>query len=84
MRAMKKRVDVSIEEEVIRQAKRLAAEEGRSLSDVIQEALVFYLGSGTKDHIKRLKAYKLFCEQPMRISRRQFKEILKEENFKSI
>jgi mRNA-degrading endonuclease RelE of RelBE toxin-antitoxin system len=79
MKAMKKRVDVFIEKEVIRQAKRLAAEEGRSLSDVIQEALVFYIGSETRDHIKRLKAYKLFCEQPMRIGKKQFKKILGED-----
>jgi hypothetical protein len=81
---MKKKTGILIEEGVMRLAQCRAAEEGISVNDVIQEALVFYLGSGTKDHIKRLKAYKLFCEQPMRISRRQFKEILKEENFKSI
>jgi hypothetical protein len=79
---MKKRVSILIEEEVIRHAKRRAAEEGRSLSDLTQDALVSYLSGKVSDPRKREGAYQLFCEQPMRLSRKQFNEILKEENFK--
>lgn len=46
---MKRRVDSFIEEEVIRQAKRLAAEEGRSLSEVIHDALVLYFSTKVPD-----------------------------------
>jgi len=73
---MKKRVDTFVEEEVIRQAKRLAVEEGRSFSDVTHEALVSHLKTKVPDHKKRMKAYKLFCEQPMRISKKQLKKIM--------
>lgn len=79
---MKKRVSILIEKEVIRNAKRLAIKERRLLSDVIQDALVFYLSGKVPDPRKREEAYQLFCEQPMRLSRKQFKEILREENFK--
>ena len=79
---MKKRVSILIEEEVIRHSKKRAAEEGRPLSDLAQDALVFYLSGKVPDPRKREEAYQLFCEQPMRLSRKQFKEILREENFK--
>jgi hypothetical protein len=76
---MKKKVGTLIDEEVIRHAKRRAAEEGRPLSDVIQDALVSYLSDKVSDPKKRDNAYQLFCGQPMRISRKQFKEILEED-----
>ena len=76
---MKKKVGTLLDEEVIRHAKRRAAEEGRPLSDVIQDALVSYLSDKAPDAKKRENAYQLFCGQPMRISRKQFKEILEED-----
>ena len=81
---MKKRISSSIEEEVISEANQRAAQEGRSLSALIQDALVSYLREKVPDPRKREEAYQLFCEQPMRLSRRQFYEILKEENFKPL
>jgi len=79
---MKKRVSILIEEEVIGQAKRLSVKEGRPLSYVIQDALISYLSRKRTDPRTREKAYQLFCERPMHLSRKQFKEILKEESFK--
>jgi hypothetical protein len=79
---MKKRISILIEEEVIGPAKRLSTKEGRPLSQIIQDALVSYLGEKMRDPIIREDAYQLFCERPMRLSRKQFKEILKEESFK--
>ena len=76
---MKKKVGTLLDEEVIRHAKRRAAEEGRPLSDVIQDALVSFLSDKVPDPKKRENAYQLFCGQPMRISRKQFKEILEED-----
>ena len=78
---MKKRVDSFIEEEVIRKANRLAAEEGRSLSEVIHDALVLYLSTKVPEQGKRLKAYKLFCEQPIRISKKQLKKIMETDSY---
>jgi len=74
---MRKRVNTLMEEEVIKQAKRLAAEQGRSLSDVIHDALVLYLSTKVPEHKERLKAYRFFCERPIRIKKRQLKKILK-------
>jgi len=76
---MKKKVGNFIEEDVIRRAKRRAVEEGRPLSNVIQDALFSYLNVNVSDRQKRERAYHSFCEQPMRISKRQFKGILRED-----
>jgi hypothetical protein len=76
---MKKKVGILIEEDVIRDAKRRAAEEGRSLSNIIQDALISYLNHKVPDRQKRESAYQIFCEQPMRISKKRFKEILGED-----
>lgn len=75
---MKKRVSLLIEEEVIRHAKQCAAEEGRPLGDLIQDVLVSYLSNKAPFQRTRDDAYQLFCERPMRISKKHFNEILAE------
>lgn len=76
---MKQKVGTLIEEEVIKLAKRRAVEESRPLSDLIQDALVAYLSRKGPDPKRREAAYRLFCEQPIRITRDQFNEILDED-----
>lgn len=76
---MKRKIWILLEEKVVTLAKHRALEEGRSLSDVIQDAIVTYLGNRMPDPQKRERAYQLFCERPMRISQKQFQEILEEE-----
>lgn len=76
---MKRKIGTLLEEEVIKLVKRRAADEGRPLSDVIQDALVSYLNNKLPDPKKREAAYELFCERPMRISKDQLKEILEED-----
>jgi hypothetical protein len=76
---MKRKVGTLIEEDVMKFARRRAAEEDRPLSHLIQDALVGYLGRRASHPKKREDAYRTFCEQPIRITRDQFEEILKEE-----
>jgi hypothetical protein len=76
---MKRKVGTLIEEDVIKLAKRRAVEENRPLSDLIQDALVSYLGNKVSDPRIREAAYRTFCEQPIRLSRDQFEELLKED-----
>ncbi len=73
---MKKKIGTLLEEKVFRLAKRRAFEEGRPLSDVIQESIVHYLSNKVPNPKKGERAYQIFCERPMRISKKQFKEIL--------
>ena len=79
---MKKKIGILIEEGVMRLAQYRAAEEGRSLSDVIQDALVSYLSDKAPDRKKREKAYQFFCDQPIRVSRKQLKKITEADTYK--
>jgi hypothetical protein len=76
---MKRKVGTLIEEEVIKLAKRRAVEENRPQSDLIQDALVAYLGDKVPDPRIREAAFRTFCEQPIRLSRKQFEELLEED-----
>ena len=69
---MKKKIGTLIEENTMRLAKRKAAEEGRSLSEVIQEALVEYLRKEAATPKERKTAFQLFCERPMTIPPSRF------------
>jgi hypothetical protein len=76
---MKQKIGTILEEEVIRRAKRRALEENRALSDLIQDALVSYLGGKAPAVRDREVAYRLFCERPMKITRRQLSAIMSED-----
>jgi len=76
---MKKKVGTVIEENTMRLAKRKAAEEGRSLSEVIQEALVQYLRKEAATPKERRMAFHLFCEQPMKVPPEQLRYVLEED-----
>jgi hypothetical protein len=76
---MKRKIGTLIEEEVIKLAKVRAAQEGRPLSDLIQDALVSYLNSKGPEPKRREAAYRLFCERPMRIGREELGDILEED-----
>ncbi len=76
---MKKKIGTLIEEEVIKLAKHRAADEGRPLSDLIQDALVSYLSKSVPKPKKRDAAYQIFCERPLKLSDEQFHQILEED-----
>ena len=69
---MKQKIGTLIEEDIMRLAKRRAVEEGRPLSDLIQDALVQYLRKEAATPKERKMAYQLFCERPMKIPRSNF------------
>jgi hypothetical protein len=73
-----KREEEMLLDEILRHAKRRATKEHRSLNDVLEDALVSYLSDKVSDPKKREKAYQIFCERPIRLSKNQFKHILGE------
>jgi hypothetical protein len=78
---MKQKIGTLIEEDILRLAKRRAAEEGRPLSDLIQDALVRYLRKEAATPAQRKMAHHLFCEQPMKIPSEELRHLLKEDAF---
>jgi plasmid stability protein len=76
---MKQKIGTQIEEEIMKLAKRKAAEEGRSISDLIQDALVQYLSTGAASPKEREMAYQSFCERPLKLKPEQFRQVLEED-----
>jgi hypothetical protein len=76
---MKQKIGTLIEEDIMRRAKRRAAEEGRPLSDLIQDALVQYLSPDAASAKEREMAYHLFCERPFKLTPEQFRDLLEED-----
>ena len=76
---MKRKVGTILEEDVLRKAKRRAVDEGRPLSDLIQDAIENYLSSRAVEPAKRDAAYQLFCDRPMKLTTAQFKVVLEED-----
>jgi len=73
---MKRKIGLLVAENVMRQAKRRAAEKGVPLSDVIQEALETCLSGAGNDPKQRLEAYNRFCDHPMKLNPAQLKVAL--------
>ena len=76
---MKQKISMLIEEKIVRLVKRKAAEEGRPLSDLIQEALEQYLRNDAATPKERQTAFHLFCERPMKIPREQLRYVRDED-----
>jgi len=76
---MKRRVKVLIDAEILRLARQRAADHDRPLSDLIQDALAQYLKKDAVTSKERKIAFNLFCKQPMRLSGKQWRQVLQEE-----
>lgn len=74
---MKHKVGTVLDDAVYRRAKRRALEERKPLSAVIQEALERYLAARPAGNEHAQAAYRLFCERPIRINRRQFDVVVR-------
>ena len=62
---MKQKVGTLLEEELVKEVRRVAAEDGKRMSDVISEALTGYLAERRPDQKRAMRAYRVFCESPM-------------------
>ena len=60
---MKQKIGTAIEADILRRAKRQAADEERPLSDLIQDALDRHLTAKMPAPDRRETAYRSFCEQ---------------------
>ena len=76
---MKRKIWIGIEQDIMRLAKRKAAEEGRSLSDLVEDALAQYLRKQRPTSAERKMAFHRFCERPMKIPPEQRRYLLEED-----
>jgi hypothetical protein len=73
---MKHKFGMLIEKDLLRLARQRAAEEGRPLSDLIQDALAVYLNTSATTARERSLAFQLFCERPMQIPADKLRNVL--------
>ena len=64
---MKQKVGTLLEEDLVKEVRRVAAEDGRRISDVISDALIGYLAERRPDQQRAMRAYRVFCESPMTV-----------------
>ena len=76
---MKEKITIIMHKEVLRLAKETAAKEHRTLSELIEEALVKRFRQETTTAHARKMAYQLFCQRPMKLTGKQFRLILNED-----
>lgn len=76
---MKQKVGTLLEEELVREVRRAAAEDGKRMSQVFAEALTWYLAERRPDKRQAMRAYRVFCESPMRINPADLQTILHDD-----
>ena len=76
---MTQEIGTLLEEDVLRRAKRRAADKGRPLSHLIQDVLERYLAAGLPEPARREAAFQLFCERPIKLSPELFKAVLEHD-----
>ncbi|GMU87144.1 MAG: hypothetical protein AMXMBFR48_23850 [Ignavibacteriales bacterium] len=72
----KLKVGTVLDEQIYQQLKERAVKEGRTISDVIQEAIVAYNAKPVIDLEARKRAVESFLSNPIKISRKELEEIL--------
>jgi hypothetical protein len=76
---MKREIRIVIDAEILRLAKKRAAQRRWTLNDLVQEALIKHLRKDAALSKERRAAYELFCERPMKVPRKQLRFILTED-----
>jgi hypothetical protein len=75
---MKKKIGTILEVGILVEAKHRAVQEGRALTDIIQDALSYYLHENV-ERSDTLRACDKFCSHGSSLSRQQIDEILQED-----
>lgn len=76
---MKQKVGTLLDEELVKEVRRVAEEDGKRMSDVFAEALISYLAERRPDRRRALRAYREFCERPMPIAQEDLQIILDDD-----
>ena len=75
----KEKVGTVLDRNILRSTKERAAREGRTISDIIQDALLKYNETDTTNSELRKSAIKRFCSKPFNLSTREIKELLNKD-----
>lgn len=76
---MKRKVGTLLDEELVKEVRRVAAEDGKRISDVFAEAITSYLAERHPGRQRALRAFRVFCENPMPIAPTDLQIILDDD-----
>ena len=76
----KVRVGIMLDRDLLLRIKRLATREGRTISDIIQDALNKYMNTDSLKSDLCIAAVNRFCSKPFNLNTREINEILNEES----
>lgn len=75
---MKKKIGTVMEPDILKEAKQRAAREGRSLAEIIQNAMISYLHDDVPAG-DALRACEKFCSHGSALDQREIDELLRED-----
>lgn len=77
----KEKIGTILDKEVVRIIKERSFKEGKTISDVIQEAVLQYNESNTAKTAIRLMAVKRFCSKPFNLELDELNDLLNEDQY---
>lgn len=77
----KEKVGTILDKEVVQLLREKAAQEGRAISEIIQDAVLRYEGNDSSSSEMRLAAVGRFCSKPFNLTAKDIDEILKEDYY---
>lgn len=75
----KEKVGTVLDREILRKVKERSAREGRTISDIIQDALLKYNDTDSTNSELRKSAVARFCSKPFNLNTKEMNELLNED-----
>lgn len=79
----KEKIGTVLEEDIIKKIKKMALDEGRGISDIIQDAVLKYKNTADLETSKREEAVNRFCSKPFSISQKEIESLLNEDYYEA-
>lgn len=77
----KEKIGTVLEEDVIKKIKKMALDEGRGISDIIQDAVLKYKNTADLEISKRKEAVNRFCSKPFCIYQKEVERLLNDDYY---
>lgn len=76
---MRTKVGTVLESAIVQQLKAQAVKEGKTISEVIQAALLGYFHGAPREAAVRLAAVKRLCSRPFKLTAKQVEQLQRED-----
>lgn len=79
----KEKVGTVLDKDLLRRVKERSAREGRTISDIIQDALIKYNDTDSSNSELRRAAVNRFCSRPFNLNTKEINDLLNEDIYES-